>query len=45
VENYRREVKELMSEHTIGDVGTVFVVAGVGYGVVVLQAGGVGRFD
>jgi len=53
-ENHRKELKELMSEHeyvgaevrkTIGDVGTAFVVAGVGSGVVVLQAGGVGSFD
>jgi hypothetical protein len=53
VENHRKELTELMSEHeyvgaevrkTIGDVGTAFVVAGVGSGVVVLQAGGVGTF-
>jgi hypothetical protein len=54
VENHRRELKELMKEHeyvgeevrrTIGDVGTAFVVAGVGSGVVVLQAAGVGNLD
>jgi len=30
---------------TIGDVATAFVVAGVGSGVVVLQAAGAGNFD
>ncbi|CAA7270692.1 unnamed protein product [Cyclocybe aegerita] len=49
VENHRKELKELMDEHehvgaevrkTIGDVATAFVVAGVGSGVVVLQAAG-----
>ncbi|KAF9565112.1 hypothetical protein CPC08DRAFT_630409 [Agrocybe pediades] len=47
VENHRKELKELMDEHgrlgsevrkTIGDVATAFVVAGVGSGIVVLQA-------
>ncbi|KIM41122.1 hypothetical protein M413DRAFT_28188 [Hebeloma cylindrosporum] len=54
VENHRRELNELMSEHeyigaevrkTIGDVGTAFVVAGVGSGIVVVQAAGIGNFD
>jgi len=54
VENHRNELKELMGEHeyvgaevrkTIGDVGTAFVVAGVGSGVVVVQAAGVGNLD
>jgi hypothetical protein len=54
VENHRKELKELMSEHeyvgaevrkTIGDVGTAFVVAGVGSGVVVVQAAGVGGLE
>ena len=47
VENHRAELKTLMDEHihvgaevrkTVGDVATAFVVAGVGSGVVVLQA-------
>jgi len=54
VENHRKELKELMDDHghvgaevrkTIGDVATAFVVAGVGSGVVVLQAAGAGNFD
>ena len=54
VKNHRRELKELMNKHeyvgeevrgTIGDVGTAFVVAGVGSGVVVLQAAGMGNLD
>ena len=54
MENHRNELKELMGEHeyvgaevrkTIGDVGTAFVVAGVGSGVVVVQAAGVGNLD
>ncbi|KDR83202.1 hypothetical protein GALMADRAFT_239040 [Galerina marginata CBS 339.88] len=54
VENHRKELKELMDEHekvgsevrkTIGDVATAFVVAGVGSGVVVLQASGAGQQD
>lgn len=54
VENHRRELKELMNEcedvgeevrKTIGDVATAFVVAGVGSGVVVLQAAGAGNSD
>lgn len=54
VENHRKELNELMSEHeyvgaevrkTIGDVGTAFVVAGVGSGIVVVQAAGIGNFD
>lgn len=51
VENHRVELRDLMLEHgavgaevrkTIGDVATAFVVAGVGSGVVVLQAAGHG---
>ena len=47
VENHRAELKTLMDEHihvgaevrkTVGDVATAFVVAGVGSGVVVVQA-------
>jgi len=47
VENHTTELKDLMDEHgklgsgvqkTIGDVATAFVLAGVGTGVVVLQA-------
>ena len=47
VENHRAELQTLMDEHshvgaevrkTVGDVATAFVVAGVGSGVVVLQA-------
>lgn len=54
VENHRRELKQLMEEHehvsaevrkTIGDVATAFVVAGVGSGIVVLQASGAGHLD
>ncbi|PPQ69428.1 hypothetical protein CVT24_001477 [Panaeolus cyanescens] len=54
VENHRKELKQLMEEHehvstevrkTIGDVATAFVVAGVGSGIVVLQAAGVGNMD
>ncbi|KAF8965970.1 Sodium/hydrogen exchanger family-domain-containing protein [Flammula alnicola] len=54
VESHRRELKELMNDHehvgaevrkTIGDVATAFVVAGVGSGVVVLQAAGAGGID
>ena len=54
VENHRCELKELMNEHvsvgpevrkTIGDVGTAFVVPGVGSGVVVLQAAGIGNLN
>jgi hypothetical protein len=54
VENHRKELKELMSEHeyvgaevrkTIRDVGTAFVVAGVGSGVVVVQVAGVGGLE
>ncbi|KAF9525870.1 Sodium/hydrogen exchanger family-domain-containing protein [Crepidotus variabilis] len=54
VENHRMELKQLMDEHghvgaevrkTIGDVATAFVVAGVGSGVVVLQAAGPGNID
>jgi len=54
VENHRWELKELMNEHasvgpevrkTIGDVGTAFVVAGVGSGVVVLQKAMDGSLD
>jgi hypothetical protein len=54
VENHRKELKELMSDHEyvgvevrkmIGDVGTAFVVAGVGSGVVVVQAAGVGGVE
>jgi len=54
VENHRRELKELINEcedvgeevrKTIGDVATAFVVAGVGSGVVVVQAAGVGNLD
>jgi len=54
VENHRNELKDLMNEHgqvgaevrkTIGDVATAFVVAGVGSGVVVVQAAGAGNLD
>ena len=54
VENHRQELQELMQEHehvgsevrkTIGDVATAFVVAGVGSGIVVLQAAGAGTID
>ncbi|KAF9481959.1 hypothetical protein BDN70DRAFT_875579 [Pholiota conissans] len=54
VENHRDELRQLMTEHgavgaevrkTIGDVATAFVVAGVGSGVVVLQAAGPGSTD
>ena len=47
VENHRAELLRLMNEHnhvgaevrkTVGDVATAFVVAGVGSGVVVVQA-------
>jgi hypothetical protein len=47
VENHRAELRTLMDEHshvgaevrkTVGDVATAFVVAGVGSGVVVVQA-------
>jgi hypothetical protein len=47
VENHRAELKALMDEHghlgaevrkTVGDVATAFMVAGVGSGVVVVQA-------
>ena len=47
VENHRAELKTLMDEHghlgaevrkTVGDVATAFMVAGVGSGVVVVQA-------
>ena len=47
VENHRAELQTLMDEHshvraevrkTVGDVATAFVVAGVGSGVVVVQA-------
>ena len=47
VENHRDELKTLMDEHghvgaevrkTVGDVATAFVVAGVGSGIVVVQA-------
>ena len=47
VENHRGELKTLMDEHghvgaevrkTVGDVATAFVVAGVGSGIVVVQA-------
>ncbi|KAF8177850.1 Sodium/hydrogen exchanger family-domain-containing protein [Pholiota molesta] len=54
VENHREELRELMKDHgavgaevrkTIGDVATGFVVAGIGSGVVVLQAAGAGSVD
>jgi hypothetical protein len=54
VENHQQELRELMEEHgrvgaevrkTVGDVATAFVVAGVGSGVVVLQAAGAGNID
>jgi hypothetical protein len=54
VENHRQELHELMQEHgqvgaevrkTVGDVATAFVVAGVGSGIVVLQAAGAGNID
>jgi hypothetical protein len=54
VENHREELRELMKDHgavgaevrkTIGDVATAFVVAGIGSGVVVLQAAGAGSGD
>ena len=47
VENHRTELKTLMSEHgrlgaevrkTVGDVASAFMVAGVGSGIVVVQA-------
>lgn len=53
-ENHQKELKELMDEHghvgaevrkTIGDVGTAFVVAGVGSGIVVVQAPGVSLYE
>ena len=53
-ENHRQELQELMQEHghvgtevrkTVGDVATAFVVAGVGSGIVVLQAAGAGNID
>jgi len=54
VENHRKELGELMVENgqvgaevrkTVGDVATAFVVAGVGSGIVVLQAAGAGSLD
>lgn len=54
VENHRVELRDLMLQHgavgaevrkTIGDVGTAFVVAGVGSGIVVLQAANAGNQD
>jgi len=54
VENHRQELKDLMNEHkyvgaevgkAIGDVATAFVVAGVGSGVLILQAAGVRNMD
>lgn len=54
MENHRKELNELMVAHghvgtevrkTVGDVATAFVVAGVGSGIVVLQAAGAGSFD
>jgi hypothetical protein len=52
VENHRQELRELMQARgsmsdevrkTVGDVATAFVVAGVGSGVVVLQAAEAGN--
>lgn len=54
VENHRKELHDLMQEHghvgtevkkTVGDVATAFVVAGVGSGIVVLQAAGLGSVN
>jgi len=50
MENHRKELKELMSEHEhvraeVRRLGTVFILAAVGSGVGALQVGEVGRFD